>query len=262
MAFNFNGVGIPLAVIKDDDSKNNNSIVYLHTDTDKESYTHDIKKEFEHIHLKTGNFQVIPNKNSERTVNMVIGSSGSGKTFYICNWIKEYRKIYKKNEVYLFSALKEDVSIDKIKPKRIILDDEFLQEPSDLEMYRDSVVVFDDCESLTKHLRAKVYEIMSLILTTGRHYNISVFVVSHQPTKGHETKLILSEAQYITYFPADISRQLVYMLENYCGLDKKEIAKIKKLKSRWTTIYRRYPKAIITEKDIMPVDSLVSDGVE
>ena len=43
------------------------------------------------------------------------GASGSGKSFYTQMYGNEYKRIYPKREVYLFSSLDDDSSIDKIK---------------------------------------------------------------------------------------------------------------------------------------------------
>jgi hypothetical protein len=256
MALNFGLIGIPIAIIQDSNTKNNNSIVSLHTNEDKAEHAYDIGQTFDTLHLTSGKFQVIPNKKQERSTVLTIGSSGSGKSTFIYNWLKEYKKIFKKNDIFLISSLEKDNSIDKIKPKRIILDDAFIDEKQDINNYKDCVVIFDDVEALNKIMKYKVYELMNLLLTTGRHSNTSVLIAVHNPTNGHESKIMLIECQLIVVFPNDMSRRLKYMLENYCGLDTQQITKLKKLKSRWISIYKRYPKTIIGEVDIIPIDNL------
>jgi len=46
------------------------------------------------------------------------------------------------------------------------------------------------------------------------------------------------------------NRKLKYLLEEYFGFDKQQIQKINSLKSRWTTIYKTYPKVIMSQYDI------------
>ena len=41
-----------------------------------------------------------------------------------------------------------------------------------------------------------------------------------------------------------------YLLEKYCGLDKKEIMKQKKMKSRWVTIFKHYPTIVLSERNV------------
>jgi len=256
MALNFGHIGIPIAIIQDNNTKNNNSIVSLHTNEEKADNAHDIGATFDTLHLTSGKFQVIPNRKSERSTILTIGSSGSGKSTFIYNWLKEYKKIFKKNDIFLISSLDKDDSIDRIKAKRIILDDEFIAEKQDINNYKDCVVIFDDVEALSKIMKYKVYELMNLLLTTGRHSNTSVLIAVHNPTNGHESKIMLIECSMIVIFPNDMSKRLKYMLENYAGLDNKQITSLKKLKSRWVAIYKRYPKTIIAETDIIPIDNL------
>lgn len=64
-----------------------------------------------------------PDPDTERTILYVTGPPGSGKSTYTANYIKSYKKMWKSNEIYYFSALTDDESLDTIKPKRICIDD-------------------------------------------------------------------------------------------------------------------------------------------
>ena len=64
--------------------------------------------------------QQIPDKETERSILYITGPSGSGKSFYTKNYILEYKKIFPKNNIYIFSSLENDETLDKIpKIKRI-----------------------------------------------------------------------------------------------------------------------------------------------
>ncbi len=128
--------GNTVAMIKDNTNYKTDNIVSVSTD--------EMNNGFKGLKLKTGYFQPIGNWSKERTVNYITGASGSGKSRFICEWVSEYKKKYKKNPVYVFSSLEEDESLDKIKPLRIILDDEFVAENIDLSIYKDSCCIFDD----------------------------------------------------------------------------------------------------------------------
>ena len=93
-------------------------------------------------------------------------------------------------------------------------------------------------------------EIVNNILQIGRHFNVSICFTTHSPTNGAETKILLAEANVITIFAQTTgNRALKYLLDNYLGLDKKQIDKIKKLKSRAVSIIRGYPIVILAEKE-------------
>jgi hypothetical protein len=40
------------------------------------------------------------------------------------------------------------------------------------------------------------------------------------------------------------------VLENYLGVDKNDIKKIKSTKSRWACVFKNFPQAVICEKNI------------
>jgi len=254
MSLNFEKIGATICKVANNESLKN-KIISVSPETSSSNY-----KTYQEFDLSSGNFQPIADYNKERTVNYVVGASGSGKSYYICEWVKDYKKKYKKNPIYLFSSLSSDETLDTIKPQRIILDATFLNEDIDLEMYRDSCCIFDDCDTISdKKMKAKVYTLMNMVLNTGRHFNITVWSVNHTPTGNKtETKTILNEAHTLVYFPINMNRQLLYLLENYTSLDKKAINSIRKLNSRWVCIYKQYPQVVITDKKIIMMNLLVN----
>jgi hypothetical protein len=92
---------------------------------------------------------------------------------------------------------------------------------------------------------------MNEILQTGRHHEITCLITKHTPTNGKDTKLILAESHQFILFPNGLgNRSLKYLLDSYLGLDKEQVKKIKKLKSRWVCINRAtFPLSIVSEKD-------------
>ena len=142
---NFQKIGKVLCKI--DGGNNNNKIVSVSTNDDIK-----IKSAFENMHLDEGKFQQIPNFNADkdniREILMVTGPSGSGKSTYICNYLKEYKKQYKNNPIYLFSTLKSDKSLDKMKPQRINISESLLEDPIVLDDLKDSICIFDDIEAI------------------------------------------------------------------------------------------------------------------
>ena len=66
--------------------------------------------------------QQISDKETERSILYITGPSGSGKSYYTRNYVLEYKKMFPKNNIYLFSSLDSDETLDKIpKIKRIKL---------------------------------------------------------------------------------------------------------------------------------------------
>ena len=246
MSFNFEKIGKVLAMIEG--GKLDKKIVSISSGEE-----HAVKEYIE-VPLKDGKFQQIPNSNapksSRREILYITGPSGSGKSTYTLNYLKQYKKLNKKNEIWLFSALTEDETIDKAKPKRIIIDDRLITEPIPIEDFTDSLVIFDDIDVIKiKEHRNAVYDILNGILETGRHFNISCIITNHLPTAGKDTRRVINEAHSITYFPqAGSAGQMKRLLQDYLGLDSQTLKKIRKMNTRWATVFKNYPMCILTEK--------------
>jgi ABC-type dipeptide/oligopeptide/nickel transport system ATPase component len=195
--------------------------------------------------------QIIPNTKKERDVGLICGASGSGKSYFIKQYIKEYKKTFKKNNIYMFSNLDYDETLDDdLKIDRVKIDEELLTDPLSVEDFENSLVIFDDIDVIRqKELKNAVYQIMDEILETGRHLRVSCLMTVHYPT-GNQLKRILNECMFYVYFPWGATRANNYVLENYLGVDKLDIKKIKATKSRWAVIFKNYPQAVITEKAI------------
>ncbi len=203
------------------------------------------------VEKSTEYMQQIPNKNRERSILYITGSSGSGKSYYTRQYCEEYIKAYKNNPIYLFSSITEDSSIDKVKGlKRIKLSDEFLNTELSINDFKDSLIIFDDCDCITnKALKTKIMSIVNIILETGRHSNTSCIYTSHLPTAGMDTRRILNECQSITFFPNGLgAKSLRYLEECYLGLDKEQRKTVKRLPSRWCTYIKSYPNVILYER--------------
>jgi hypothetical protein len=248
MSLNLEKVGRPLAIIEG--GKNNGKVVSCYPDDSEEGET--IRKRFNQMKITDGKFQHVPDPDTERIVMYCCGASGSGKTTYTANFLKQYKKAFKKNNIYVFSALPEDEGLDFLEPKRIRIDESLVSDPLAVSDFEDSCCVFDDIDVISdKRIRDAVYSILNQILEVGRHYKISCICTNHLPTAGRDTRRILNESHSITVFPhSGTKRGLNYLLEEYLGMEKNDIKKLKKAKSRWATIFKNYPQICMTEKGI------------
>ena len=244
---NLENNGKPMAIIKTNDSKKKNIPII--------SLGEGARNGEEEIKLKEGEvFQPIPDTTSERSINYVFGQSGSGKSFWTMKYATEYKTLYPKRSIFLFSTLKEDKnSLDKVKGiKKFNLDSpDFISDDIPIEEMKDSLIIFDDVDNISnKLLKKKVWSYMNSVLQTGRHYNISAIITYHVGCSGADTKMILNEAHTITLFPSTCgNRNLKYILDSYLGFDKNQVKKIKNLDSRWVSIVKSYPKVILSEKE-------------
>jgi len=250
MSLNMDKVGRFLAKIEG--GRYDRKIVSVSSEINGSGKADNYTKPFSRLHIQDGKFQQVPDPDTERQILYITGASGSGKSTYTKNYIKCYKKMYPKRPVYLFSALKEDESLDEVQPQRILIDDSLVEQPLLAEDFKDSCVIFDDtdCISNKKH-RDAVNSILGEILETGRHFNTTCILTFHLATGGKDTRRILNEAHSVVYFPHSGSNVgLRRLLMDYLGLDKKTMKEIKDSKSRWATVFRNYPNVIMTEKDI------------
>lgn len=248
---NFEGEGKPFAVIENTEDKKDRKIVYITETPNKLAGSC-----FNELRLKDKpnlRFQPIPNKEIEREVKYITGCSGAGKSYWIRNYAEEYHRAYPKREIYVVSSLKDDPTLDKLKYlKRIkIHEPAFMNESFDVNDFKDSLVIFDDTDCIqNKHLKKKIDGILNVLLETGRHASCSIAFSSHLACNGLETRRILNECHSVTVYPSSLgNKSLKYLLDNYFGLDKEQIRKIKRLNSRWVTIQKGFPMFVISEKE-------------
>jgi Cdc6-like AAA superfamily ATPase len=224
---------------------NSSSKIYVSDDDD-------LATEFRRLELTDQKLQQIPDKHTERQIMYITGASGSGKSTYISKYCKQYKKAFPDNEIYVFSALKEDESLDACSPKRIIIDDRMMSDPLSVDDFKDSMVIFDDIDVIgDKKHRDAVYQLLNALLETGRHTKSSVFVSNHLPYAGKDTRRVLNEAHSVIWFPNSGSGVgMKRLLCDYLGLDKDINKKLRKMRTRWACYFKSYPNIIMTERCI------------
>jgi energy-coupling factor transporter ATP-binding protein EcfA2 len=208
-------------------------------------------KEF---HLKDGILQPIPNIKLERDMLYVAGPSGSGKSTYIAMYLNNYKKLFKKNKIYVFSKLTSDPAFDHLKPIYVELNVEtMIEDPIKVEDLSNSCCVFDDIDVITdKYVRKAVQLLRDQCLEIGRHNCITVCATSHQIMNYAQTRQLINEAQSVTMFPRSGSGyQIRRFLQVYGGLDKKAIERIMELPSRWITIHKNAPMYVMYTQGVI-----------
>lgn len=213
-----------------------------------------VNKEIDNISLDEkdpGTIVPIPKYEKDQVDHIFIaGPSGSGKTRWASLYIKQYKKLYPKNKFFLLSDVKEDEKLDVLKPSRIMLDDRMHTDPIPIEAFKNSVVLFDDIDTIkNKKVREAVRDLRDEILEKGRHENINVLSISHNPTNNKPTKASLLESSSVVLFPGGgDDYHMTTVLKNYCGINPKKINEIINMKSRWMQCHKKFPKYILHEK--------------
>jgi len=218
--------------------------------------------------VNDGLFQPIPNPEKRECI-LCSGASGSGKSYFIYNYCKEFIKLFPHNNIYLFSRLTEDTDLDKLKPKlkRIMIDESLITEPIDIhnDFQNGDMLIFDDINTIKdKKVLKAIEQIRDDCLETGRlvrkegslkiknNRGFYCMMTNHILADGVKTKLPILESNKLVIFPHS-GGQVDYFLKTYGGLDTKQIKKVKQLPSRWCMIKKNYPLAIAHEHGLFLV---------
>ena len=124
-------------------AKIGNKTVHLSDTIDDDGFTK--------VESKTSDqFSLVPSKTG-RTIYYITAPSGSGKSYLAKQIIQEYHKQNPKHNVYCFSSLETDPTLDTLKYiKRVKLNKpEYLETEFTAEDFKDSLVLFDDVDVLS-----------------------------------------------------------------------------------------------------------------
>lgn len=220
--------------------ENDKKDVILYADNNNKklsTYTKHIKLDPE------GNKQIdiIPSGKSRDCI-LIIGISGSGKSYFLNEYMKKWVNDHKNKDIYFFSSLKEDPSIT-VKVDRVDLEKFYNEDELYLEDFKDCLLVFDDCEMISNtKIRKKLYNFINYLLMTGRHTNTYIIITLHNPcTRSSDTKIMLNESSVIVTFLAGIgNRGIDYLFSSYLGLSNKQIKRLRLMSdhSRWVSVIK------------------------
>lgn len=180
----------------------------------------------------------------------VAGPTDSGKSFYMKNYLEELTKVYPDKPVYLFSDVDYDEAFDKLPNiQRVNLEEMDLEDGIDPKVYENSIVLFDDIDSLEPKILKIVSYLRDKLLRRGRHENTSVAVTNHSISDYKQTRVTLNECSSITFFiKSSGTDQIKYVLKKYCNMSAQDIKKVLSLPSRWVTVYKNHPRYVLYEK--------------
>jgi hypothetical protein len=201
--------------------------------------------------IKGGKLVPLPNRKVIEKI-YVSAPSGAGKSTWCGKWLCEYKKMFKDNDTYVFSTIGQDKALDIHDPIRIDLTEELLDDPISPEEIKQSVCVFDDVDTITNpQIRNNVCGLREWLLEQGRHFGIRMLITSHLLMKYQATRLILSEADAVCFFPkCGSTYHIKRFLTTYAGLEKSQIKRILNLPSRWVCVYQKYPMYVMYEKGV------------
>jgi hypothetical protein len=197
----------------------------------------------------------LPKKNFIERI-YVTAPSNAGKSTFVGNYLSEYKKKHRDDDIFVFSAVDQDEPLDKHDPIRIPLDESILDEPLNINDFVNSLIVFDDTDVVqNKHIRNAVAGFRDFLLENGRHANIRMLVTSHIMNNYRLTTRVLNESTAIVFFPRHASpHHIKKWLKERGGVNRKQIKEILNLPSRWVIFYKTYPKYVLYEKGAFMID--------
>ena len=97
--FNFSKVGEKIAIIDKSLKYKRKNKIYMNNS--KDTADDQFIKQFDNIAIDEGEFMLSPDKDTERTTMDVCRSAGSGKSYFVAQYVQEYHKTFKNNMLYL-----------------------------------------------------------------------------------------------------------------------------------------------------------------
>lgn len=204
------------------------------------------------VEIEDGEFEVIP-RTASRECNYIAAPSGSGKSYWVGKYARQYNRLFPNNKVVLFSKVEGDVSLKGVRNVApVALDQSIVDTPIDATELADALVIFDDTDTIKdKKIKKAINDLKGDLLETGRHNNTYVCITSHLICNYAETRQVLNESHGITIYPQSGSIQQIERLLNvYFGMKKQDQADVLDLGSRWITLERHFPQHYISERKI------------
>ena len=198
-------------------------------------------------------FEMVPTISKDsgtnpRFINFYLSASNSGKSFQIANLCRRYLQLFPDNLIAYASAnpIENDINYEDIKDKIKVVDVINLESQIDFqdEQYRNSLWIFDDCDSgfsvsmedLDERLTPEELKKMTVtdkqkalnmlkkkceiasewvnksiksFMMNGRKMKQSLCIVGHKPFEGRGENQIINEATGIVLFPTGIRKNIL-----------------------------------------------------
>lgn len=194
----------------------------------------------------------------ERITMFIAGAQNCGKSYFVAQFLNDYKHMHPKRPIYLLTGLTEkDKHFAKFKIREIVLNAENI-ESLDLEKLRvddktgkrtGCLLIFDDTDRIRdKAVMKKVYDLCNDALCNGRDHNtqsgdadIDVIVTNHEINDYVRTRGMLTECNYVVIFPYFSLAKQVDLVLDKIGVSQQLKEKIKAYKGRAVIIHKTAP---------------------
>jgi hypothetical protein len=183
---------------------------------------------------------------------LIAGPSLSGKSTISATIIRSYLKQHPKNDVFLFSNVGADASIDRVKPTRIKIDENMVDDPIDVTELNNSICIFDDITSVGRpSILKSVQNLRNSVFAVGRHEHIDCISTNQILLNGHESVGTIKNSSIVILFPQEDAGSVENYLKRYRGFSKERIKDILDLDTRWLLITKYVPQFILYEHGLI-----------
>lgn len=251
-SFDKKGALKPIAIIKSNDDLNG-KLLYLHRKKDGMIP----KGYFDEITLTSGKFEYFPEVREDYSdVILCSGKKGSGKSTLVGKMAQKIKDVYDLDDqdvVVLKKSHIKDKAFEDLNPDYIYVDNDFLEREYTIDDFtnqdgKPKVVIIDDNDVIpSEKLKKSLYSLQDTIAVEGRKHKIFEFVVRHSLCQNKDTKLIISECDYVLLFPEGFTSDINYFLKTYCDFSTDLIKDIKRTRSHWMLLSRIAPTFILLE---------------
>lgn len=189
-------------------------------------------------------------KNIQRSVFVIFGMGGSGKSVLTNSICQTYNALNPKKNIYFITNnnYKIDSALDHDIYKFINADDffdNFLENPDELKSFKtetsnfdDSLIVFDDIDFEENIKKKKIFfNFVDILLKFKRKNSINIIYTTHDVTDYKYTRGLCREMTDYIFFGFDLRNRSNRILETYLKLSTKEIHRLtSNKKSRWIMV--------------------------
>ena len=197
--------------------------------------------------------QLVPVEADKRFVQFIGGRSGAGKSYASAGLIKVFQKLHPGSPVFgvCKTKLKDDAVYAPLGIKQLPVS-VFYAATGKLDikaLFGDGgcLVLFDDWDSFEGEEMETVLAAIKDIVNLGRKMNISIICTSHMLSDYAKTRVILREAQYLTFFPEhEQAGAMEYTCRKTLGLKADVVEEMNHL-GRWVTLHNTRPKFLLSK---------------
>jgi hypothetical protein len=208
-----------------------------------------------------GELEIVPSE--EYRVIYLGAPSGSGKSYLAGQYIEKYKKMCPKNPFFLISLKDEDPALDHLHPNRIMINEELVTTPLQVDDFKECIILFDDIDNIhDKKQQDAINKFICRVMEVGRSRYIHAIVTSHLiNAKDAKSRQIMNEMQLFIFFPGSGSTyQIKYCLKTYFGLSPQEIEKILRIHdSRWIVLGKSHPQFLMTQHEAIFMNDLIGE---